>query len=111
MLSNIVAIMLTGIGVSAVVAISLGRLDRWVIILLSILVADSAITVMIGSELNPLILVTMDAFGVDLGSAMVLRLLYLAPPVYIIARWSSPKFVSGLYLTGYTISALALNLT
>ena len=77
----------------------------WTIALIGILIADSAVTVFIGHENNPLILWVMSTFDVPLKEAMILRLLFCAPLVYIVDKYKWSKFTAQCYIALYIILA------
>lgn len=76
---------------------------KWTLILILIIIADSFLTIYNGVETTPMILSTMDFFNLSLKTAMYLRLLYIAPFVYIVHKWNYSKITTlayiGIYIT------------
>jgi hypothetical protein len=73
----------------------------WTIGLAIVILLDSIVTVKMGSEANPLILWVMKTFDISLSVAMVLRLVWCAPLLYIIDRWEFSKITMLCYLGVY----------
>lgn len=82
----------------------------WSIILLLIIIADSLFTIYIGTETNPLHLWIMSKFDLSLAQAMILRVFYLLPFVWIINKWYEAKYVVIMYISIYILSFGAQNL-
>lgn len=74
---------------------------KWTTALFLLLAADSAITVYIGAEASGLTLWVMGALRIDLATAMVLRLIYALPLLYIVDRYYNPKIVILAYVVLY----------
>lgn len=78
--------------------------DRFFALLLAlIIVADSYVTMKIGTELNPLILWCMKKFDLTLAQAMFWRAIWCLPLIYIIYKYGKAKLTVGLYLAVYAI--------
>lgn len=72
---------------------------------MAIIVADSVFTVFIGREANPVIVWAMDLLRLDLKSAMIWRVVYCIPFLWVI-NWSGrSKQVLVLYVAIYAVSA------
>lgn len=112
MTTVILTLVVGGVWVSLILASLLnrvGRLDRWALALLIVTVLDGVALVLIGAHINPFVLVAIDTFNIgDIGLSMVVRHIVLAPVVYVMARWGSPKFLLAVYLGCYTILAIML---
>ena len=76
----------------------------WSIILLLIIIADSIFTVYLGTEKNPLHLWIMSTFNLTLAQAMMMRIFYLLPFVWIIDKWYKAKPVVIVYTFVYMLS-------
>jgi hypothetical protein len=74
---------------------------KWTIALCLILIADSFFTIFIGEEASSIILWVMNIFNLSLETTMYLRLLYLAPLVWIVHKWNYIRFVTVAYVNIY----------
>jgi hypothetical protein len=78
----------------------------WTLILSLIVIADSFLTIYIGVEMNPIILWVMDIFNLSLEKVMYLRLLYIAPFIYIVHRWNYIRCATLAYISVYITGAI-----
>lgn len=78
-------------------------INYWTIILFFLIVIDSMFTIYIGSELNPTILSVMDLFDLNLEKAMILRVYYCLPLLFVLYCVNScySKFTFLSYITIY----------
>lgn len=78
------------------------KIKPWTWMLLCLILVDSIFTVYIGRESNPLILWTMNKFNISLSVAMIARIFYCFPLLYILNKmdFSRLTFVlySGIYI-------------
>lgn len=81
------------------------RRHGWTLALSAVILADSAFTVFIGREASPIILWAMGAFGLDLATAMIWRLVYCLPLVCIVGWAGRSRQVLAMYLSIYVIGA------
>lgn len=81
---------------------------KWTTALFLLLAADSAITVYIGAEASDLTLWVMGALRIDLATAMVLRLIYALPLLYIVDRHYNPKIVILAYVVLYLLGSASV---
>ena len=74
----------------------------WTIALAILIIIDSIHTIFVGSESNPLILWVMSNFDLTLNTAMLMRIVYCLPLLYILNKtdWSRFTFFAyaGIYL-------------
>lgn len=84
--------------------------NKWTILLLLIVIIDSISTVYIfGMESNPLILWVMKSFDLSLKSAMIWRIVYYLPLLFILDKTKYSKHVFISYLIIYS-GALGISL-
>lgn len=79
--------------------------DLWTIPLILILIADSVLTLVIGAEASSLMLWVMKRFELSLVDAMILRLLYCLPLLYIVNRYKKARLTLTAYCTLYVLAA------
>ncbi|MCK4777620.1 MAG: hypothetical protein KAS39_04525 [Actinomycetia bacterium] len=79
------------------------KFKPWTIALIILVAADSALTVHIGAERNPVILWAMDTFDLSLKAAMLARLIYLFPLIVFINYKDLCKLTFLAYLSIYII--------
>ena len=75
----------------------------WSYVLLLVIIVDSIVTYYTGGERNPLILFAMERFGLTIGPAMAVRVIYCLPLVIAIDRFEqrTSMWALLLYLTIY----------
>lgn len=78
---------------------------QWTLALYLLIIADSAFTIFIGEEASRLMLWAMRAFGINLTTAMVLRVFYMVPLLCIVDRYYQPKKVFVAYVVLYLLGA------
>jgi hypothetical protein len=79
------------------------RLKPWTIALLILIIVDALVTIHIGTETNPLITGTMKLLGLSLFQAMIIKIFYSLPFVYILNRTDWSKFTFFAYLGLYGV--------
>jgi hypothetical protein len=77
--------------------------NYWSYLLLTLIVLDSIITHFVGTEQNIIILFAMNKLHLSLGQAMILRVIYCLPFVFILDRLAEKltPLCFGLYLFLY----------
>lgn len=81
--------------------------DHWTALLLLALISDSAFTAFLGGEASPIMLKAMQWLHIDLNAAMVLRLFYCAPLVFIVDRYQKSQLTLVFYCALYVLGSIS----
>jgi hypothetical protein len=84
------------------------KIKPWTIALAVLIIIDSIYTVIIRFEANPFILWTMDKFTLTLNQAMVARVIYCLPLLYILNKTNWSKFTFFAYIGLYIVLSGAM---